>query len=112
MPFARAAQIRVLYPAFLEEVLRGFPVVLLWLAHASARLLLKWGIYLVRKRLECSDVSPGARAHRVREKNAEGRETEAALALLGGLTPGEDTDTAMGVFGKVAGSWRNVRFSS
>jgi hypothetical protein len=66
----------------------------------------------VRKRLECGDVSPGARAHRAREENAEGGEAEAALALLGGLTPAKDADTAMGVFGKVAGSWGNARFSS
>ena len=58
----------------------------------------------MRERLECGDVSPGARAHRTREENAEGGEAEAALALLGGLTPGKDADTAMGVFGKVTGS--------
>jgi hypothetical protein len=111
-PFARAAQIRVLYPALLEEPPRGFPVVLLWLALESRRLLLKRGIYLVRERLECSNVPPGARAHRAREKNAEGGEAEAALTLLGGLTPAEDADTTMRVFGKVAGGWGNVRFSS
>jgi hypothetical protein len=64
----------------------------------------------VRERLECGDVSPGARAHRVREENAERGEAEAALALLGGLTPGKDADTMMGVFGNVAGSWGNVQF--
>ena len=112
MPFAHAAQVRVLYPAFLEELPRGFPVILLRLAIASARLLLKRGIYLVRECLECGDVSPGARAHRAREENAEGGEAEASLALLGGLTPGKDADTAIGVFGKVAGSWWNVWFSS
>jgi len=54
-------------------------------------------------------VSPGARAHGGREENTKGGEAEAALALLGGLTPVEDTDTAMGVFGEVAGCgdvWR------
>lgn len=66
----------------------------------------------MRKRLECSDVSPGTRAHRTREENAEGGEAEAALPLLGGLTPAKDADTAMGIFGKVADSWGNVRFSS
>lgn len=58
----------------------------------------------MRERLECGDVYPGARAHRVRKENAEGGEAEAALALLGGLTPVKDADTAIGVFGKVAGS--------
>jgi len=98
----------VLYPALFEELPRGFPVVLLGLAH----LLLKRGIYLVRERLECGDVFPGARAHRAREEDAEGGEAEAALALLGGWTPGKDTDTAKGVFGKVAGSWVDERFTS
>jgi hypothetical protein len=56
-------------------------------------------------------VSPGARAHGAREDNAEGGETEASLALLGGLTPVKDADAAMGVFGEVAGSWGSVRFS-
>lgn len=65
----------------------------------------------MRERLECSDVSPGTRTQGAREKNAEGGEAEAALALLGGLPPAKDAGTAMGVFGKVAG-WENVRFSS
>ena len=94
----------MLYPALLEELPRGFPVVLLRLAHASARLLLKRGIYLARERLECGDVSPGARAYRVREENAEGGEAETALAVLGGLTPIKDADTAMRIFGKMASS--------
>lgn len=45
---------------------------------------------------------PGTRAHGAREQNAEGGEPEAALALLGGLTPVEDADTTMRVFCKVA----------
>ena len=62
----------------------------------------------MRERLERIDVSPGTRTHRAREENPEGGEAEAALALLGGLTPAKDADTAMGVFGKVAGSCGNV----
>ena len=101
----------MLYPALFEELPCGFPIILLRLAHTLARLLLKGGIYLVRERLKCGDVSPGARADRTCEENAEGGEAEAALALLGGLTPGKDADTAMGVFGKVAGSWVNKWFT-
>jgi len=60
------------------------------------------GIYLLRKCLERSDVSPGTRTHRRREEDAEGGEAKAALALLGGLAPVEDTNPALGVFCEVA----------
>jgi hypothetical protein len=102
MPLTRAAQVYAAYAALFKESPRGLPVVLLRLARASARLLLERGIYLVCKRLERGDVSPGARAHGAREENAEGGEAEAALALLGGLTPVEDADATMGVIGEVA----------
>jgi hypothetical protein len=43
-------------------------------------------------------VSPWARARGTREEDSEGGETEAALALLGGLAPVEYADGALGVF--------------
>jgi len=92
----------VAYATLLKEPPCGLPVVLLRLTCASARLLLKRCIYLACECLECGDVSPGARAHGAREENAEGGEAEAALALLGGLTPAENADAAMRVIGKVA----------
>jgi len=107
-PLTRTAKVRALYPTLLEKLPRGFPVFLLRLTRGSAHLLLKRGIYLVRERLERVDVSPRARAHGTREENAKGREAEAALALLGGLTPVEDADAAVGVFGEVPGSREDV----
>jgi hypothetical protein len=44
-------------------------------------------------------VSPGAWTCGRREEDSEGGETEAALALLGGLAPVEYADGALGVFG-------------
>ena len=56
----------------------------------------------MRKCLERSDVSPGTRTHRRREEDTERGEAEAALALLGGLAPVEDTTPALGVLCEVA----------
>jgi len=82
--------------------LRRCPVVTLELAHGSARLWVEWRIYLSRERLECSDVLPGARTDGASEEDAEGREAEAAMALLRGRAPVEYTYTALGVLGEVA----------
>ena len=88
----------------------GLKVIFLHLTHASVHLLLKRGIYLARECLECSDVSPGAGARSMR---GECRRRDGSLAgPAWGLTPVKDADTAMGVFGKVSGSWGSVRFSS
>jgi len=56
-------QVCATHAALLKKSLRRCPVVTLELAHRSARLWVKWRIYLVRERLKCSDVLPGAQTH-------------------------------------------------
>ena len=102
LPLARAAQVCGAHATLIKESLRGCPVVLLRLARASALLLPERGIYLLRECLERGEMSPGTRAHGMREEDTEGGETEAALAVLGGLAPVEDAYAALGVLGEVA----------
>jgi len=102
VPLARAAQIRAAHTTLIEEPPRWRPVFLPQLAQF---LLPKRTVYPLRERLERGEVSPGTRAHGAREEDAKGGETEAALALLGGRAPVEDTDAALGVLGGEVTTW-------
>lgn len=102
VPLARAAQIRAAHTTLIEEPPRWRPVFLLQFAQF---LWPKRIVYSLRERFERGEVSPGTRAHGAREEDAKGGEAEAALALLGGRAPVEDTDAASGVLGGEVTVW-------
>ncbi len=101
MPRASATRICKTCLTQLEEPPHGRPDVLAAITLGSGI-----GVELARDGFECGDMAPRGRAQEVREEDAEGGETEAALALLGCWAHAKDAHPTQAVLREVPGPKR------